>query len=43
MMEAVLTGNFTVISASRKKFENSHITNLKLHLKALGGGGKKTH
>lgn len=34
-MKVVLTGKFTSLSAFIKKFENSSITNLKVHLKAL--------
>ena len=36
-MKAVLRGKFIALSASIKKLESSHISNLKVHLKALEG------
>jgi hypothetical protein len=34
-MKAVLRGKFIALSASIKKLENSHNSNLKVHLKVL--------
>ena len=35
-MKAVLRGKFIALSASIKKLESSHTSNLKVHLKAVG-------
>ena len=36
-MKEVLRGNFIALSVSMKKLESSHTSNVKPHLKALGG------